>query len=511
MAADARLSQNRSNPVSSTQPSEDSTDSSILAWAPSIEDVQQDDGRNPTTSDAVAVKAVAEALLSSLAGKNREPYPLIPWETCVAHWQDGQPGALQWVFAHAHLATIDARLGGARAWDQQSVSLPDGNVLGRDDAERRLAEKERTRVFLPLRRAVDESGLRGLQLWEEGSQAFSQRLAEADVALTRELTDTARAEASMGTLLECTRESCEAAIQMLEEYSEGPIRSWAEFIRAWDWPDPAGAFSHEGARHYALALRDASAPRAQRALRRVQAPRMGAGHLVSAASGPLRVWVASSRRARRTLDLLEGLSAALVCALVPEHALRAQGEEAARCAGVAFSLGALSPTLRRTILGESADLAERAARIGRGAWLLRLRWHAVVARTWLRSAACAPADFAACFPEVLAEEARAAFGVAPEPRSLETRLAALAPWPGGHALRSRAVEEGRAAWRGAWGCALYLRLRERFDEAFPMVARPYEILADAGPALQAGALDLAALFELDAPEAAVATWYAELS
>lgn len=500
----------------------------MLAFRPNTDTDDHEEPANPSTTRVAPARATADALLSALTRKHPQPYPLIPWETCVAQWRDGQPGALQWVFAHAHRQSIDARVAATLAWDQQSVTLADGSTLTRDEGERRLAEKESVRPFLPLRQAIDDSGLASLKAWEAGSRAFAHQLAEAGVSPTRDVPDMTSAESSLVALLKHTRDACEASIQLLEEYSDAPIRTWAEFARAWDWPDATGAFSHEGARHFALALRDASATRAQRALRRVQAPRVAAGHLVSACSGPLRVWVAPARRARRTLDLLDGFSSALTCALLPEHALEARSEEALRCAGSAFSLAALSPTLRRTLFGESSDQAERAARIGRAVWLLRFRWNAIVARAWLRSstlgAEVAPDEphpdpsqatpvwerSAELFPEILAEEARAALRVAPEPRSLETRLAALAPWPGGHTLQSRTVQEGRAALRSAWACALYLRLREQYDEAFPLVARPWEILADAGPALREGVLDVAGLFDLTAPEQALAEWCTEL-
>jgi hypothetical protein len=234
-----------------------------------------------------------------------------------------------------------------------------------------------------------------------------------------------------------------------------------------------------------------------------------AGHVVTAAHGPVRVLVAPALRAGRHLELLRGLSTGVVASLVPAHGMTEPADDAIRTLGEAFSMGAFSPVVRRTLLGESAATAERHARIGRASWLLRLRWRAAMAQVWLQEGFASAAEV---LPSAVyfAEAAKEALTVGMEPSDLLPQLARLPPWPGGWRLRTRGAEEGRSVMRGLWAARIAWALREQFDEVFPLFARSYEPFAQAAPALAAGAIGVDALYGVsDASSDALSNWVKE--
>src|SRR5690606_23123920 len=99
------------------------------------------------------------------------------------------------------------------------------------------------------------------------------------------------------------------------------------------------------------------------------------------------------------------------------------------------------------------------------------------------------------------------------PASLLEQLSSP-PWPGPVHLRGPAAAAGAEVVRLCMSAALAAGLRDRYDEAFPLVPFPYELFGGARDAFVGGAvsaLELAGVsFDKEHPGRALVEWSAEL-
>ncbi len=464
--------------------------------------------------------------------------------------------------AFAHGQTIAARVREAIACDQASVHLASGEQLSRDAADQALFLKEEKRVFEPLRKSIDQA-LGGFD--SNHSVAFSVAMRRAGAAESQTLPpppapanspiddatpatesdhqaaatppppsslDVARG--ALDHLLLDTQEAFAGAIAALEATGGVPLSSPHAIARALDLGFVDGSFATE--RHAALsrALKQGAQGAIGRGIVRTKAPRDWAGHVVTAAPGPVRLFFAPTLRARRFLDVTLGAGVAVGAGLMGEDGgAGALADGIGRAVGGACALGLLSPTALRAVYGDSQAKCERNARTLRATLVVKAVLQAQVASVycellsgWDREDASAPAidhseDGRAALAEQaqereedLIESARSAVAqrIGGDVGAPMIRALLAPPLPGGMQLTGRLLRAGASALGVGAAVSLALSLRDRFDEAFALVPTVYDQVADARAPLLRGAISVTQLFDVErAPGAALSEWMLELA
>lgn len=504
--------------------------------------------------------------------------PSIPFDDDVGEEEERLPQRrVERALAFAHGQTIAARATAAIAADQSEVRLASGERLARDAADHALFLKEEKRVFEPLRQSIDQAlgaydGVQSVPFSaamrqagaaesdtlppapplvgatdakksdaEESEANASERRAEDPQASGDGDAKTEQAPSSLDIargaleqLLSTTEEAFAGAVAALEGAGGVPLSGASAIGRALDLGFVDGAFATE--RHLALsgALKQGAQSAMGRPIVRTKAPRDLAGHVVTAAPGPIRVLSAPTLRARRFLDVTLASGAAIGASVMGEDGTAgALADSIGRSVGGACALGLFSPTVLRAISGESQMKCERDARTLRAILVVKAVLQAQAASVycellagWDREDKSVPA-----FDH--SEEGRAAAVEQAHEREeelLETARSAVAqrmgddvgapmirallapPLPGSLQLSGRLLRAGSGALGVAAAVSLTLSLRDRFDEAFALIPNVYEQVADARAPLLRGAVHLLQLFDVErSPGAALSEWMLELA
>ncbi len=480
---------------------------------------------------------LARALLSRLAGRSTSSdggtpdaeLPSLAEARELRAWD--LEAAREVALVHSHYESLPGRVRAAISRDRAPVLLRDGSRLTLDDAERTLAKKEERRAFLPLRRALEEAAAAADESFARAHERFDDVLGEVLVGPHEQLAsappshagssvpsaaapDGADIEAAAQTLsaadvalswlarfLRDVKDAALAAREALAHDGHQPLEDPASFARGLDLPDPEG-FSEEAVRRLGRALSSAAGQHQRRALKAVRAPRALAGVVLSAELGPVRVAACPSSRAARFLSLSGALGGGVALTLSDADALAPRGEDELLVFGAALSLGAGAAVVRRGVLEEPSAEAERRGRVLAATRLLRVEAAAHAARVRLSGEG----------REALRETLAGTLGVDPPVELLDTLTAP--PWPGLVHLRGPAASVGADVVRLAMGAALASALRDRYDEAFPLVPSPYELFGAARGALAEGAVTALELsgapFDVEHPGRALVEWTAEL-
>jgi hypothetical protein len=368
------------------------------------------------------------------------------------------------------------------------VFLADGTKLSRTEAERKLTQKEEKRAFAPLRHAMEGSSKRN---WPaiEGALTRFQELQNSfcgpDTANTQEAIDSLQ-----GVLANHHDLALECMGILMGPQAEG-WESKEEFARLLDPIDEDGGFSDAAARALSLRMRDAAEKRICRPLTRIRAPDAMTGHVMTMVPGAVRVLHADARRAYKFSQMLSGGATGVIASLFPLHSLSANLDAALRIIGHAFALGAHLPLVRKSVLDESPHKARKNGQQAMALWYLLQRMDVVLALSSLQEKQSSDIDGL----EILRENIFQAFGANCDPTWRFWQLKRLPPWPGSWGSLDILENRLNGLTQQAQAATLFFRLRERFDEVFPLMSAPFEQIADAGNALSEGLCSVADLYD----------------
>ena len=372
------------------------------------------------------------------------------------------------------------------------VFLADGTKMSRTEAERKLAGKEEKRAFSPLRRAMEDASKRtwpaiegALIRFQELQNSFAVSAATSEMQVT--------IDSLQGLLAKHHDLALECMGVLMGPHLEG-WESKEEFARLLDPIDEDGGFSDAAARALSLGMRDGAEKRMCRPLVRIRAPDVMAGHVMTVVPGAVRVLHADARRAHQFSQIVTGGSTGVIASLFPLHALSANLDSALRIVGHAFALAAHLPLVRKSVLDESPQKARKNGQRAMALWYLMQRVDVVLALSSLQAKQSSDIDEF----EILRENIGRAFGANCDPTWRFWQHKRLPPWPG--SWGSLDVLENRLSGlaQQAQAAALFFRLRDRFDEVFPLMSAPYDQIADAGNALSEGLCSIAELYDFAA-------------
>lgn len=454
------------------------------------------------TSLRVNQAHLARALLHELARREPPPPPPVESQEEARELRDDDLGRARDVaLVHAHRATLSARVTAAVALDRAPIVLDDGTRMSLDETERVLADKEERRTFAPLRHSLERAREAGMEPVREAAERFQQELSEVLEHPREELASPKDAAASLDRLLADLKDAATEARSALAREGRAGLEDPVGLARGLDLPDPAG-FADGGVRRLGRALLEATGEHRQRAMTALRVPRSLSGLVVTAEEGAVRVGTAPSARASRYLSLVAALGAGVAVSLLAEDELSTTVEDEALLFGAALSFGASSAVVRRAVFDETSAEGDRRARILAATRLVRAQTVATAARVLLVGEG----------REALRDALGGTLGTDPPAAMLDAFLEP--PWPGGASLRGRAASLGAEVVRLALGASVATALRDRYDEAFPLVPSPYELFGGARDALVDGAVTLGevvgARADVEHPGSALVAWTAEL-
>lgn len=374
------------------------------------------------------------------------------------------------------------------------ILLADGSRLTRAEAERKLAQKEEKKAFIPLRQAMEKASRDSSKSAEELSRRFLGLIRSFPVP-----DSSSKIGEHIDTLQQFLQNTRDLALECMGVLAGSDTNGWEqkeEFARLLDPIDEDGGLSDAAARALSLRMRDGAEKRQCRPLIRIRSPDAMAGHVMTVISGPVRVLHADARRGYRFLQLVNGASTGILASLFPAHAVSAKLDAAIRTLGHAFALGANLPLVRKSVLDESPHKARKNAQRMMALWFLNLRSDVVFAISDWQSEQNPEEDE----DEILRENVFQAFDAHCDPTWRFWRQKRFPAWPGSWDVLDIREQRLHSIVQRAQAATLFFRLRDRFDEVFPLMSGPYDQLADAGNALAEGACTVADLYDFSPEE-----------
>jgi hypothetical protein len=410
-------------------------------------------------------------VLDLLAGRLVDaPGPLPP---ALAERPEDDPVRRTTALALAHRHALPLLVHAAVAGDALTIAVDDGSTLPVATAHRLLDHKEERRVYSPLRSAL-ENALH---------QATSPATARATfLAHAPNEPNSSVPAAALAAFLAQTRAARDEALALLGSAGGVAVEDGAALRRALELPDPAlfgpepvlGAVRQSAPRALDAARKQRRCDDEPQAPRRARAPLLLHGQVVTTApTGPLTLLTdpTTPPRAGRQRALAIGAAAAVL-----HSAAGPRGDDPGDvdALGAAAALSLLDPVAHHHLDTPPAR-ARRAFGVQVAGTLLLARAHAA---TLL--ALGADGVPAAEEPEACRDPLIDALGV--DPGALWVALWLVPPWPG-TALWGATETLVRQATAAMAQAALWLRLRDAFDEGWWFRPALFEAVAAGGDAL----------------------------